>query len=463
MGTKSLAVLAIRPAGLEWRVPHKGAAPQDDGVRRAGLELGPDRKTFIEALRADREKTVEGLQAQTDWLSGPATVGLPAAWALLRVIELPSGTPDELRGMVDLQVDKFSPFPLETSVVSYETLAEKEGRAKVLISALPVETVETLGSALRSSGVVPKRVDLNLMGWWRLLNDADKVQPAGSQAFLILDHKDCDIVIATAGVPVSVRAVSGLDDLSEAEVADEIVRETVHTLTALDLEHAGEHPAEVSIWHHGGQPPEAILKKFAEQQGTAVKAHSLDDLPPLCEGLARRAEAGPGLLDLAPPAWKQAEVAQRTRLRILGASAGVLGLWAILMIVLFGGLQFEKKRLESLQAGREALKDPADKARAVRERAIALRLYMDRSRSALECLREISDLLPPGVELKSLTYHKGKNLEISGEADAASLVFDFKKEMEKSSLFASTELPRQMTSGGKQVFKITAVFPGAKP
>ena len=465
MGSKSLAAAAVRPGSLEWRVPRKaGGTAVDADIHRAAMDLGPGSKTLIQALKTDTERTIEELKTHLADASGPATVGIPATWALLRVIDLPSGTPDELRGMVDLQVDKFSPFPLEASVVSYEMLAENEGRTKVLISAIPGETAETLGAAFRTAGVAIKRVDVNLMGWWRLLKDADKVHQAGSQAFLILDQKDCDIIVTLAGVPVAVRAISGLDDLPDEEMADEIVRETVHTLTALDLGYGGESPTEVSVWHPGEQPPAAILRNFAEQQGIAAKSCSLDALPPLCEGLARRAETAAGLLDLVPPAWKQAEIAHRTRLRILSASLGVLGAWALFMIVLFGGLQIEKKRLSSLETKLQELKTPADKARAIRDRAISLRQYMDRSRSALECLREVSDLLPPGIEIKSMSYNKGKSLELSGEADAASLVFDFKKEMEKSSLFASTELPRMMvTREGKHSFKIIATFPGAKP
>lgn len=463
MGTKTPASLTVRPRSIEWRIaPKAGKQAGVSEIRSAELDLPEGSKTLIEALRADSEKTVAGLKERIGRVAAPATVGIPASWALLRILDLPAGTSEELRGMVELQIDKFSPFPLESSVVSHEVLTESEGRVRLLAAAAPSDAVELLGSALRSVGITPRRVDVNLLGWWQLLKEAGHVHHVGSQAVLILDGKDCDILVATAGVPVSVRALSGLEDLPEGELAEEIVRETVYTLAALDLDRANEHHVEVSVWHRDA-PPEALLKRFAEQGGIEAKAFPLDTLPPVCEGLARRSDVS-GTINLAPPSWKQAEAARQTRARVIGASVAVFVAWLLGMAVLFGGLQIEKRRLASLEATRDALSQPADKIRSVRERTMALEQYMDRKRSALECLREISDLLPPGIELKSMSYRKAKNVEISGEAEAVSLIYDFKKEMERSELFAATDLPRIMQMrDGKQAFKLTAIFPGARP
>lgn len=463
MRTKTLATVTIRPRSIEWRMAGKGGKETESaGIKTAEFDLPEGNKTLVDALRTDRERAVADLKAKIGRLSVSASVGIPSAWTLLRILDLPAGTADEIRGMVELQIDKFSPFPLESSVVSHEVLAEHEGRMRILAAAVPIDAVELLGSALRSVGIAPQRVDVNLLAWWQLLREAGHVHRVGSQAILILDGCDCDILVATAGVPVSLRALSGLDDLPEGERAEEIVRETVYTLAALDLDRSDEHRVEVSIWHRDS-PPEALLQRFAEQGGIAAKAFPMESLPPACDGLLRRAALAGGI-NLAPPAWKQDEAAKATRKRIIGASVAVACVWLLAMGVLFGGLRLERSRLAGLETDLAALSQPADKVRAVRERTLSLEQYMDRKRSALECLREISDLLPPGIELKSMIYRKAKNVEISGEADSVSLIYDFKKEMERSELFAATDLPRIMQMrDGKQSFKITAVFPGGRP
>jgi Tfp pilus assembly protein PilN len=88
---------------------------------------------------------------------------------------------------------------------------------------------------------------------------------------------------------------------------------------------------------------------------------------------------------------------------------------------------------------------------------------MDRSFSGLECLREVSDRLPPGITLKSFNYHKNKNLEMSGEADEYALIADFKKDLERSKLFVSSELTRtRRTRDGKEEFKVICTLPGGE-
>lgn len=466
MAVRTLTGVAVRARSLEWAVPRaggdKGAAPE---CKRADLVLGEGQATILDGLAAERDRLVADIRTACGRLGTPASVGIPAGWALLRVVDLPSAAPDELRGMVELQVDKFSPFPAEESVISYERFAERDDKVRVLLSAIRTDTVDRVGGALRSAGIPPKRVDLNLLGWWRLLVDGGHVHQAGAQAFLILDDTCIDIVVASAGVPLAMRSLTGLEDLPVEDIAEDVARETVYTLTAVDLERTGEHLAGVSVWHRGGELAEALIRRLRDPFSLTATSHSLDELPPLSEGLARRAaEAAAGRLDLAPPAWHDDEVRRKARTRMIALSAVVMGLWLAGVAGLFGGLQYQKHTLARMEARLAELKGPADAVRATRDRVLGLQQYVNRTHSALECLREISDLLPPGIELKSFSYRKGKTVELSGEADAVTLVYDFKKEMEKSSLFTATELPRTFkTAQGKEVFKITATLPGGTP
>ncbi len=462
MAGKTLTAIAVRARSLEWLAPGRtgdNAAAAEQ--RQADLALTEGQTSILDALRAEHDRVVADLRA-AGCPPGLAAVGIPAGWVLLRVTDLPAAAPDELRGMAELQIDKFSPFPAEESAVSYELLADREGRARVLLSAVRTDTMDLLGGALQSAGIVPKRVDLNLLGWWRLMNDAGHVQAAGAQAFLILDDTCIDLVVTSAGVPLAMRSLTGLDDLPEEEVADEVAREIVYTLTSVDLERTGEHLAEIAIWHRGGGLAEALIRRLHDPFGLTARACALDTLPPLAEGLARRAaEAGPGHLDLAPPIWREADLRRRSRRRLIALTASLLGVWAVIVATLFGGLQYQRQKLARLEARLDRDKAPAELVRATRDRVLGLQQYVNRTHSSLECLRDVSDLLPPGIELKSFTYRKGKSVELSGEADSVTLVYDFKKEMEKSSLFTATDLPRTFrTAQGKEVFKITATLPG---
>ena len=66
----------------------------------------------------------------------------------------------------------------------------------------------------------------------------------------------------------------------------------------------------------------------------------------------------------------------------------------------------------------------------------ALQSFTDRSDSSLECLREITRMLPAGdIEFVSYNYKKGKGVTIRGTANSDDLVYDFFKTLSSSSLF----------------------------
>ena len=463
MAVKALTGLAVHARSLEWAVRHKtGDKQMPVSAHSAELDPGKDQKTILDGLQTDRDRLVSEIRTQCGRLPSPSVIGIPASWVLLRIAELPSGSPDELKSMAELQVDKFSPFPVDESAISYELLAEEEGRCRLLLSAMRTDTINLLADGLRAAGLQPKWVDINLLGWWHLIKDAGKVHPTGSRVLIILDGPACDMIVTAAGVPVAMRSLSGMEDMPPDEATEEIARETAYTLASLDLDRNDSPPAEITVWHKG-PPPDELLKRFTGQYSIAAHPESLEALPPLAEGLLRRADRrSAGTMDLAPLAWMESENAKRAKRQMLVSSLLVAGLWLGGMVILFGGIQYQKQRLSSLERQLAELKEPADKVRAIRDRCQDLIKYMDRSHSGLECLREISDRLPPGIELKSFSYHKNKTLELTGDADTYALVADFKKDLESSDLFVASELPRTRHTARGEDFKIICTLPGGE-
>lgn len=463
MAVKALTSMAVRARSLEWIVRHKTGDKQTPAsAHSAILDPGENQKNLLSGLQTDRDRLVTDIRKQCGHLPSPVSIGIPASWALLRIAELPSGSPEELSSMAELQVDKFSPFPTDESAISHELLAEHEGRSRLLLSAIRTDTLNQLADGLHAAGIKPKWVDINLLGWWQLLKDTGKVHQAGSQIFLILEDSTCDIIVSTAGIPVAMRSLSGMEDLPPEETDAEIARETILTLSSLDLDPNGSHLSEISVWHQG-EAPDSLLKHFSEHFAVAAHPHSLATLPSLAEGLLRRAENRTrNTMDLAPKAWQETEAARKTRRRMIVSSLLVAGVWLCGMVVLFGGIQIQKQQVASLEKELVELKGPSDKVRAIRDRTQDLLKYLDRSRSGLECLREVSDKLPPGIELRSFTYYKNKTLEMTGQADTYSLIADFKKDLERSELFTATELPRTRHIPQGEEFKIVCTLPGGE-
>jgi Tfp pilus assembly protein PilN len=109
------------------------------------------------------------------------------------------------------------------------------------------------------------------------------------------------------------------------------------------------------------------------------------------------------------------------------------------MAGVFGLLAYEQLTLSGLQSERDYWMTPAKEVGVVKRRVAVIRLYMDQTYSALECLREIGERKPDGVFLNAMTYKKGEAIRLNGEADSADIVYTLKSNLTASPLFKNAE------------------------
>ena len=407
------------------------------------------------------EDTRTALKRELSALKGQITVGLPSDKLLLRTISLPAVSDDELSSMVQLQVDKFSPFPVESLVISHEVLEKRRDTYLVLVAAVKEEIVEAVGKTLLIGQLVPGRVDAAVLGWWRVFRDSG-ITGKGIELFLLMASSVPELVVLQDGVPLVFRSLGECEGMSENEIADEAVETVNHTLMSLELEHGLSVRGSVTVLSKG--PASAVLlEKLRNACPCEVTHKSLEDLPTAPEGVARRfMEQGRTGLDLTPAAWRQVETAKLFKQRILTGAMSVLGAWLFTIIILFGGVYVQQLRLVSSKKTESELHKSAKDVVTMQNRVRMIRHYMDRSKSSLECLREISQVQPRGVDLTSFTYRKGEEVKISGEADSANLVYDFKNKLDGSRFFTGTSLdgPRRDPRRNKEVFDIDMKLPG---
>ena len=131
----------------------------------------PRRLRAAPAEGAPAPDPAETLGVALSGARGGVTLVVPAGQALMRVVDLPSTDPAELRGMAELQVDRFSPFPVEHLVVSHEVFAVREGMARVLLAAVPRTLVDAEAEAFGGADFELERIDLDLLGWWHNVSE----------------------------------------------------------------------------------------------------------------------------------------------------------------------------------------------------------------------------------------------------------------------------------------------------
>jgi hypothetical protein len=187
------------------------------------------------------------------------------------------------------------------------------------------------------------------------------------------------------------------------------------------------------------------------------------------EGVKERA-AEPGTLDVLPASWREFLEETRFKSKLVRRLAVAGGLWALAMGILFGvpvayGFLAERQRDLSRKHARQY------KAVAqMREKVNLVKKYSDHSRGALEIMKALSDRLPEGITLGSWSFEREDpensrgGVRVSGEADSADLVYDFKDAMSELSdgeekVFGTVNLIGPTSGkGGKQRFDLECRF-----
>lgn len=396
-------------------------------------------------------------------LRGACAVAVPASELLLRVLDLPSDDLDEIAGMVELQVDKVSPFPVDQMVIGIETLSRQEGSSRVLIAGAQQEKIDAIGDAVREAGGFPKHIDVDLIVWLGLLHEAKGIRRHGRSLVLLMEARDTVLVIAEHGIPVMVRSLGGPDDQGADAYAELLADEVEYTLTTMETEWGGESVLGADIWHAGPAPP-AVPERIGEVCGVEVETHDLGTLPRLSEGVARRALAGDADgLNLAPPGWAVTEASRKARGMVLRAGAVVLLAWLVTVSVFLLALAGKRGDLEERAAFLNSLEEPAAEVREIRDRVQFLERYTDRTYSVLEHLREVTLALPAGVDLSGMTFTRNGFVSLKGISADRNPIFEFNEALQQSELLRDVKLGNVRVIKGRNTFSLKAQSAEAVP
>lgn len=472
MARESVSGVVLGSGTVEWAVVRPGrAAPEESGTEvlpphpveteqvpgtpeqatgDAGAPEGPSRKDVV-------GRVCGGLR-------GSVSVGLASDQLLLRVALLPADSTEELAGMVHLQVDKWSPFPMDTMAVAHEVLAKRENGYLVLMAAVREETAAAVYRELEAAGSRPARIDARVLGRWRTLKDAGEVREQGRQIIVLLEEGKPELIVAQDGLPLALRVLDIPESAPAEELTEELLRETAHTLLSLEMEHGVAPVVDVWIGAPGGASASVGSAFQQEYAAATVSLRDTSRLPRAAVGVALRLvdPPEPGI-DLVPSEFRRMGTARAFRRRLIGTTVGVACFWAVTMAGIFGLMAYEQLTLSDLKSERDRWMSPAKDVGAVKRRVAVIRLYMDQRYSALECLREIAERKPDGVFLNAMTYKKGEAIRLNGEADSPDIVYTLRSNLTASPLFKNSEAtlvgPNHVPQKNKYTFELKLSLP----
>ena len=335
------------------------------------------------------------------------TLAIPLSKLLVKGMRLPVEARDDLLGAAKLELDGISPFPDEELSPAAEVVAETDSEIQVIASALPAAAAAEIGAALAAAHVHVTRTDATALGWLRSLWPRLCEVEARRRVVLLNLGDGWDLAVLDDGAPVQLRGIGSVG--SAAELGREV------TLSLLACEASGVDVGDVVVCSLA-QPAEDVLTRLAAFG--PVRTVLVEDPSAGVEGCARR-EAEGGTFDVTPADWAESRTESRFRRKLKAFLAAAIGLWALVMGVLFGyEIVFNMMRdhQKDLRKGAHAraYKEVLD----MTNRVALIDRYEDRSTCALEMLKLVSDSLPDddGMTFEFFRFRRGDSVFVRGKA-----------------------------------------------
>jgi hypothetical protein len=370
-------------------------------------------------------------------------LALPLSRLLVKMATVPEGEDPVIFCTPILQA--INPFPDEPLTVGCEVVRETEKGSFVIAAAMPESSAEDIGEALDAGKFNVVRIDALEFGWLRALWESLSI--SDSRKLVMIGSGDgVSLLVLDSDQPVSVRSVPADGDLT---------REAM--LSLLEAEDFGGARQLSEIVIAGDVAFDSQLAPVRRIPGVSVE----DALA----GTGERAQEQTAL-DVLPASWREVLEETRFKSKLVRYLALAGTVWALIMGVLFGvPLAYGFMTDYQKDLSRRHRKQYASVSE-MREKVKLVKKYSDHTRGALEIMKALSDRLPEGIELNSWNFERASGetgdggVRISGEADSANLIYEFKDAMSElkagdETVFGTVRLHGPSAGrGGRQRFDL---------
>jgi len=354
--------------------------------------------------------------------------------ALLRDLELPAGSPDELVAMVRFQVEREMPLPIDQVRYSYVETGRDAGKVRVQVAAVPREVLDPAVRAVEAAGIRVLGAYISSFG---LLSLYGKPDPA---ALVEVANGEAEILVARGGRMELSRTAPLEDAFSPQDIAQEIHR----TLLSYAAKSPGQEVGRIVL---AGEGPEATeladaVGKLLRRDVAPVGPGSLQTATAagVCAGLLRGAVM-PDLLH-PPVALRKFTLTKRHR---------IVGLAGLIVVLLFVWSQV------ALSGKRAELDKKRQQLDALKPRAAALMRTQTQTQLANQWYKtrnvwlEVLSALRQTVNTKTLwilnaSFEDPGVIRIQGKALDDNHVTEFVSALKKTGKFGTIAIERVDTT-----------------
>jgi hypothetical protein len=429
--------------------------PGDDGRELWNFRAGGDtpklayheRKLPNEALTAK----VVGKDWQTLYQKKLNVAWLPAHKAFLKVVQIPAANEAEAQSMLDLQLEKLSPMPLQQIVWSFELLPSAGGPLRTAVVTIVERVyVEQFLGKLEEQNYQADRLEVPFLDQLR----ATRTKSNGAWVYPGLGPEGQACLVAWWYHGVLQNLVL-LHVPPEAEAGRYLRQQLAQMAWAGEVEGWLTSPPR---WHLVAAPTLAVTwEPWLRGEGDAVEIVAEVPVAEVAALTAQRATSPAPRLNLLPPEYAvryRQQFIDRIWMRSLGALLMVVVVGTLMYL---GALQFLRWQVNTVEKQFQAQGLLYTNVMKIKAEVQVLQDQVDLQFAALECWKFTATLLPSELTLENFNFQRGKTLTIygTGPAEASKSAGDYCEALGKAAykeqpLFSKVSTPdlRQMPGQG---------------
>jgi Tfp pilus assembly PilM family ATPase len=455
-GESSLELTTARGSGVDVSVENQTSAPLPPA------EEGADAKSRWQTA-------VQDLCQKLDPREHRIVTAIRGEDVLCQTLRLPATQMEELRQMLDLQIDNLTPLPVEEVVYSFEPLETTDSETRVLVVVAPKAAVNERVEVLEAAGFPPEVVGVDILALFRgFLRSQLLPVDERLNTFVQIGPTAANIIVHTHGVPVAIRSVMlGEASLGSVESRTALREELQRTQVAAEADQPDHEIGRVVLatWSENLRADvEELARGWNGEAQCYTNGSVLSPGASLC---VETAAADALRLNLLPDEWRQRRrVAQQRRRLIRGGI--VLGAIYLLGLAVFLSLMgVRQSRLNEVKAKIAQSQKALNDARELNRLVVAMQKQLDTKYSALEVLRAVSDVMPENVKLNGFTFKRDLTVGLKAQAQSAAIANDFISRLERCALFSKVALVQMRTdlpaAGGLTKFDVACTLKSASP
>jgi len=334
---------------------------------------------------------------------------LPPENVFLRVAQFPVASPEEMRAMVELQLEKLSPLPVTHIVWSFHVLPETvENQQAVVVLIVARDLVEEFLGNLEGQGFLADRLDLGALDQLQ----ATAINEDGAWIYAAVNGPPNTALVAwwSGGL---LRNLSLLHLPATGDRVAQLRQQITQPAWAGELEGwLTAHPA----WH-------LVADETTTREWEPLLRQALEEpirveppLPPeaLASRTAHRAAQADAQANLLPPEFAkryQQQFVDRLWMRGLFAVGALYVLGTLVYFAMLGWVLYQKNTVATQVAesgGRYT------NALLLKARYQVLQDRQDLKYAALDCWKLIAELLPEGAVMQGMDFAEGRKLMLNG-------------------------------------------------